>query len=374
MIREFYCPTRGTDAVVLTCITEGHGPIRVSATCGDEPLQPRSLHPPVSIGRGRGYHFRFDGLTPHTTIHARVESAAGREHPLRLNTLDAPPGPRLARIGLVADAHLTADVPNTYRLYAHSHELLQDCLDRLVDLGCDTIVALGDLTDAGTDAQLAEGKAMLDACRVPTHAIVGNHEYVPERFLEAFGLEFGYRMVDVGDCRLALLHTHGPSDLGPRSRQLRWLAGELDRERDRPTVVLSHYHLAEHPYLSRERSRTVSNWRAVADLIASRPCVLGAFAGHKNVPSRTDHGGVTHAVCAQPCQAPCGFDVIDVYADGIVRETHEIDRLDLMHLSRAALGDKGPAHYRHGVERARNFMALRQTQPPAVEAPVPVPA
>ncbi|MEM9253244.1 MAG: metallophosphoesterase [Planctomycetota bacterium] len=360
-----YCPTRGTDAVVLTCVTEGREAIRVTATCEDRTLVATPVHAPVSVGQGRGYHFRFDGLAPHTTIHARVEDAAGLGHPLRLTTLDAPPGPRLARIGVVADAHLTADAPNTYRLYEHSHELLQGCLDRFVELGCDAVVALGDLTDGGTEAQLAEGKAMLDATPLPTYAIVGNHEYVPERFLEAFGLEHGYRMLDIGGCRLALLHTHGPTDLAPRSRQLRWLAAELDREPDRPTVILSHYHLTDHAYLSRERSRTVNNWRSVAELLASRPCVVGAFAGHKNIPARTEHGGVTHAVCAQPCQAPCGFDVVDVYAGGMVRQTHEIDRLDWMHRSRSALGVKGPAHYRHGLERARNFSAVRAPRPRA---------
>jgi len=359
MIKELYCPTRGTDAVVLTCITEGREPVRVEATCGEAAVTARALHPPVSVGRGRGYHFVIDGLSPRSTVHARVQATDGLEHQVRATTLEAPPGPRLARLGIVADAHLTADAPDTYRLYAHSRELLASTLARLKAAGCDAIVALGDLTDRGTDEQLAEGKTMLAGCGVPTLAIVGNHEYVPERFLEVFGLKRGYRSVTVGGCRLLLLHTHGPTDLGPRSRQLKWLAAELDREPDRPTVVMSHYQLADHEYLSRERSRTVANWRAVADLLGSRPGVLAAFAGHKNVPSRTEHAGVTHAVCAQPCQAPCGFEVVDVYATGVVRQTHEIDRLDLLQRSAAALGSKGPPHYRYGLERARNFTALR---------------
>ncbi|MEM6332413.1 MAG: metallophosphoesterase [Planctomycetota bacterium] len=364
MILELYCPTRAIDALVVTCVTDDRGPIRVTAHLDAAALPGRAMHPPVAIGRGRGYHFLFDGLAPRRILDIRAQDAAGRVHHLKAATLDPPPGPRLARIGVVADAHLTDDTPDTYRLYRHTAELLEHALTRLADAGCDAVVALGDLTDQGTDDQLARAKSLFQACRVPVHPIIGNHEYVPERFLKAFGLDRGYRAIDIGDARLALLHTHSPSSLAPRSRQVRWLAATLDREPDRPTAVFSHYQLADHAYLARETSRTVMNHRAIAEMLAARPGVLAAFAGHRNIPARTEVDGVTHAVCAQPCQAPCGFDIVDVYATGVVRQTLEIHRLDLLHRSRRALGtSKGPAHYRYGVERARNFVATREPAP-----------
>jgi hypothetical protein len=53
-------------------------------------------------------------------------------------------------------------------------------------------------------------------------------------------------------------------------------------------------------------------------------------------------------------QEPCGFDIIDVYENGIIRMYHEIDEQDFVWISR--MNGKGSWKSRYGKEDHRNIV------------------
>ncbi len=76
------------------------------------------------------------------------------------------------------------------------------------------------------------------------------------------------------------------------------------------------------------------------------------FAGHKNIPSLVKEGGLYHFLSPQIVQAPCGFDIVDLYEKGMIRMYHEIEEQNYVWISR--IQGKLTWEERSGLEKDRN--------------------
>jgi predicted phosphodiesterase len=366
MITSLYAPTRGIDFVAVTCVTDSSTPVRLSVPGGGETRWIEAEHAPIRARDGWYWRFALRDLTPGTRARVVAEQGAQVSRWLSVATLARPAGTHRLRLGIIADPHCTATRASTgSKRYADSYALFAQALDDLVRRGVHAVILAGDVTDDGSAEQLGSCRRLIAQCPVPVHPIIGNHDRHAERFLQAMNLERGYRSIVLGGVHLVLLHTQSASDLAPQSAQLRWLRTTLAEHPDLDTLVFSHYPLADHPYQARESSRCIHNWRAVAALLGRQPRVRAAFAGHKNLPTRTNVRGVAHVVCPQPIRTPCGYDVVDVYDTGLTRTIHEIPALTVLADARTAT-DAQERDYRYGLETARNFtLVFDDAQAPA---------
>ena len=209
---------------------------------------------------------------------------------------------------------------------------MERSLNQLSKFGASFVVILGDLTHEGSPDQIEECQRLLATSPVPVHLMIGNHDEDAARFLQAFDLGPGYYYFDHADLHFVCLRTHPARDLSAADQQWTWLKTDLAAHADRDTFIFSHYSLIRHPYLYRikDTKQEVENPAEICALRRSHTKVRAAFAGHKNIPSRTDDGHVTHLLCPRIVHYPCGFDVVDVYEGGLVRQIFEIDDLGLM--------------------------------------------
>ena len=341
----------------------GRGPRQVREV---ELVEPHVSH--------RGQHYfrhTFGNLPSDTQWSLSVQQ--GPEHAtLTVSTLPSPPGREKLRVGLLADLHLSQEQTSidaygstTKRLYGLSRELAGKYLQRLADLGADVIVLLGDVVDPCTPQTLSNLRALLESSRVPVYPIIGNHEpWSPDgesRFYRALDLPVGgYCAVRRNGVRLVLLSTPSPDAVGPRSAQRRWLESELASAAPGEDVVLfSHFSLLLHPCVQGSNDdgyQLLDSHRELLGLLRSFPQVRAFVAGHKNVPSLVVANGIAHTLSPQLIQAPCGYDLLHLFAGGLGRTTYEIDEQHYVEVARAAYG--GRFAERYGTDAARNFVRV----------------
>lgn len=286
-------------------------------------------------------------------------------------TLDAAPGARKLRVGIVADLHLPEErAPveryprGARRLPGLAHELATRYLPRLEALGADAIVLPGDLVDPCTPRTLAALQEILQSVSIPCYPIIGNHEPWSSGgealFYARLGLpEGGHYAIRLGGVRLVLLSTPAPEALGPGSAQLRWLEGQLSEANDEEedVALFSHFSLLLHPCVQGARNdgyQLLDNRGELLDLLEQFPHVRVFAAGHKNVPSKLFRRGVVHLLSPQLIQAPCGYDMLTFYDGGLARTTWEIEEQHYCEVARAAYEPIWPERY--GREEDRNFL------------------
>jgi 3',5'-cyclic AMP phosphodiesterase CpdA len=330
------------------------------------------LPEPAISYRGRHfYRHTFSDLPSGKDLTIDVgQDAAAPTRTLRAQTLPPLPGVRKMRLGLLADLHLTLQRghiddyrPGTKRLCGLSLELTERYLDRLERLGAEAIVLLGDVVDPCTRESLAVLRNLLARCKVPCYPIIGNHEPWSrdgaDLFHEALGLpQGGYYAVCRPGLRLLLLSTPSPDALHPDRAQYRWLVEQLgDAKPDEDIVLFSHFSLVLHRCVQGTRNdgyQLLDAHRELLDLIRRCANVRLVSAGHKNVPSRFLSGHVLHLLSPQLIQAPCGYDLLDLCADGLARITYEIDEQHYAEVARAAYEREGPLRF--GTDEDRCFV------------------
>lgn len=173
----------------------------------------------------------------------------------------------------------------------------------------DLVLLTGDVTEAGLPAEYAAARAILAPLRAPLRAIPGNHDereafrraFRDAAYLPADGpLHFtetaaGPVRVIALDVTLPGLH-HGAAD----AAALAWLEAALDREPDRPTVVMLHQPPLECsvPYLDRYRCL---GGDALAALLRRYPAVERVLCGHVHRLMLRRFGGTL--LCTAPSTA-----------------------------------------------------------------------
>lgn len=156
-------------------------------------------------------------------------------------------------------------------------EMLSLTVDEINGSDADLVIITGDLTNAGSDAELELTKDILDRLLKPYLIIPGNHE---TNWSESGGLKITELWGDDrflherGNFLLAGFST-GPymkmSDGHVKREDLQWLANELKRYKDKSKrlLVFAHYPLAE----------GLDNWFYVTDLLKGHDA-LAVFCGH----------------------------------------------------------------------------------------------
>ncbi|MEM9563582.1 MAG: phosphodiesterase [Actinomycetota bacterium] len=165
-------------------------------------------------------------------------------------------------------------------------------------LAPDAIVATGDLTDHGTEAEMKILADLLEPLQAPVLAIPGNHD-VRETFTDCFDLPWASPTnlswsLDVGEVRVIGLDTLVPESHGGRfdDERREWLDAALDDAAGRRTVLAMHHP----PFLSGigwMDEMSLDGREAFAEVVADRPHVDRILCGHLHRPMTTTIGGVT---------------------------------------------------------------------------------
>jgi hypothetical protein len=358
MIVETRIPTRGPDAVVLFIASDGGAAVEAEVQQdGEDVARPLDVGPAVECAGTSLRSVLVDGLTPATTCRVSVwQGNSGND--LTTSTLPRIGSALRFRYGILSDPHcsLRDDIAPGGRMFSHSLQLLETSLQRLHHMGVDFVAIPGDLVNAGRDDEIEAAKRVIDASPVPCRALVGNHESRPEPFIEAFGLPTcGYYSFDHKGLHFICIRGRTSGDLLPDRDQHAWFRDDLTAHSATPTIIFSHYCLAEMPYIAREDDYHVANVAEMSSLLRAHPQVKAVFAGHKNLPSLRRDAHVAHVLCPQIVGYSAEFDVVDIHEDGLMRRIHQIAELDLLWLSRGML-DEARASYRFGEEEARNFV------------------
>ena len=148
------------------------------------------------------------------------------------------------------------------------------------------VVITGDITELGTNKQLALAKAILDSLNVKYYIIPGNHD---TGWSETGGLGFTRTF---GDDKFHFVHNgihfigcaSGPyvrmSDGHVPRHNMNWLAKEIKKVgKDEPIVFLNHYPL----------DNGLDNWYEVINLLKTKNTVLALCGhGHNNRPVKAE--------------------------------------------------------------------------------------
>ncbi len=160
------------------------------------------------------------------------------------------------------------------------------------------VLATGDLTDHGTEAEMRILVDLLAPLEMPVLAIPGNHD-VRATFRPAFDLPWASPTnlswaVDVGEVRIIGLDTLVPGSHGGcfDAERREWLTAALDDAGDRRTLLTMHHP----PFLSGigwMDEMALVGADAFAEVVADRPNLDRILCGHLHRPQTTTVGGVT---------------------------------------------------------------------------------
>lgn len=174
------------------------------------------------------------------------------------------------RFAILSDIHVTPGNANEAALRAAVDEINQGDFD--------LVFVNGDLSNEGSDAELANVNAILKGIRKPLFVLPGNHENnwsqsATKTFIDTFGND---RFVTELDSLVIVGINCGPfmkmGDGHIKQEDLHWLKKTLDQRVTPGKKVLSFNH---YPI----RKDDLDNWRDYADLLLQYP-VIAHFNGH----------------------------------------------------------------------------------------------
>lgn len=177
------------------------------------------------------------------------------------------------------------------------------------------VVALGDLCEeSGSNEEYETAREFFAKLKKPLLPVVGNHDFIYswfkkgtksvrgnsdnrgeklQRFQEVFGLASLYYSKRIGRYSLVFLSTDSPGHLAEISqKQLEWLRAELDRNRQRPTIIFFHAPL-EGTLRNYSKKANASDSiaqpsKAIHDLLQDYPQVFLWVSGHTHTSPREE--------------------------------------------------------------------------------------
>lgn len=174
------------------------------------------------------------------------------------------------KFAIFCDIHVTPGNEN--------ERMLRQAVNEVNAGDFDYVIVNGDLTNEGSDVELANVKSVLDGITKPLIVLPGNHENTwsqsaTKTFVDLFG---GDRFVLEFDSLIVVGINCGPymkmGDGHIKQEDLHWLRKTLDERVTPGKRVLSFNH---YPI----RKDDLDNWREYADLLAEYP-VIGHINGH----------------------------------------------------------------------------------------------
>lgn len=206
---------------------------------------------------------------------------------IRLDTLTPPTtAARLYRFGALSDAHVVYDT---------APEDLTRALTYLSSVeGAEFVCICGDLTDDGSETELAQYKAIVDASAadMPVYAIAGNHEdyaNTSQAYLQSYtGQPLYYSFEHGGDLFVMMGVLGGDENSLFEAGELDWLEDVLNQSAERRRVfVFQHILAAEtsgdvlgiYPYLKLDASADSVRFKSI---LSAHPNVIW-FHGHTHM-------------------------------------------------------------------------------------------
>jgi len=169
----------------------------------------------------------------------------------------------------------------------------------------DVVLATGDLTDDGTNEQYSQLLEILSPLNAPLLPLPGNHDVYSE-FLNAFSSTLPDEIpenhcsyvIDDFPVRLVALDTSLPGQhdaLFSEDHEL-WLSNVLSQEKDKPTLIFTHFPPFETGINFMDLSGLKSADR-LEEIIRNNPQVKLVVAGHLHRPIQTSFASTMISVC-----------------------------------------------------------------------------
>ena len=189
------------------------------------------------------------------------------------------------RFAVLSDVHVTPGNAND--------KVLRDAVREINGGDYDFVVVNGDLTNEGSDKEIANIKEILDGITLPLYVLPGNHENnwsqsATKTFVDTFG---GDRFVATVDSLVIVGINCGPymkmGDGHIKQEDLHWLRSTLAEKAKPGYKVLSfnHYPIQD----------DLDNWRDYASVLLDYP-VIGHINGHYHTWKPYDIGGIPGAM------------------------------------------------------------------------------
>lgn len=276
----------GPDSITVTFVTDPG--VEVATRVGDAEHVTAGPFHTVEVGGlepGREYDVAVEGVGSSGLLPASVA------------TLPRPTGPELARIATVNDVHFGETVCGM--IHDTPEEVLgpwvraepgEDpypvtmnaaAVAEIDAYGPDVVIAKGDLTCEGTEAEYGAFLAAYGRFGHRLHHVRGNHDAMRDPTLALEGAPYS---VDVGGATLAVIDTVRPGFAGGRitAEQLGWLE-ETARATSGPVLVFGHHQIWDlHAPDRPDDYFGVDPDSSEAFVAVVRRCenVVGYFAGH----------------------------------------------------------------------------------------------
>ena len=286
------------------------------------------------------------------------------------NTLKPPKGKLLFRFGILADSHINLNYVNKMsygkRLYHKANELCSKYIDKIAnDHKANFIIFPGDICDCGSKQELNVAKKLLleNKSNIKCYPIIGNHESYstgsPKLFYETFNLGHnGFYSFDYDKYHFIMICAPDQQDLNDDTNQYKWLCNQLEENKDKICFIFTHYSFVLHSCVSGYKNDGMQQFYNHNNLLTLfkkyNKSLRVIFAGHKNVPSVVLKDNIYHLLCPQLIQSPCSYDIIDIYENGLIKNTFEIDEKCLIYQSRVNCGESDWKQ-RFGTYKDRNF-------------------
>jgi outer membrane protein assembly factor BamB/predicted phosphodiesterase len=232
---------------------------------------------------------------------------------LLLFLLSAAPGfsqDRPFRFAFISDTHIGS--PNG----GAEEDLRRTVADINRQEGIAFVVLTGDITELGTNRELALAKQLLDSLRIPYFIIPGNHD---TGWSESGGLGFS---TVFGDDKFYFRHqgvhfigcASGPyvrmSDGHVPRSHVNWLKARLKKiPKGEPIVFLNHYPL----------DSGLDNWYEIIDLLKEKGAAL-ALCGHGHNNREVQAEGIPAVMGRSNLRAKAtegGYNLVDLHRDSI---------------------------------------------------------
>ena len=206
----------------------------------------------------------------------------------------------------ITDTHVVAPDYDG-ELYVDNNERLRLAVERLLaeSVPPDAVVVTGDLTDLGSDEELAIVRRLLEPLPMPVLAVPGNHDK-RSSFAAAFTMPWAATdnlswVFDVGPITVVGLDTlavnqindHGEVHHGGEfdDHRARWLDDALSATAGRPTVIAMHHPPFPTGIGWMDDSGLVNHHR-FAEVVGAHPHVGRIVCGHMHRCITTTVGGV----------------------------------------------------------------------------------
>ncbi len=279
--------TISTDAATITFVTSSAEP--VTTRVGDREV----------VTTGPFHVAEFGGLEAATHYELEIEGLAAptEQLPATLRTLDQPPGALVATIATVNDVHFGETVCGMIHTIPEEElgpwaraepdedpypvTMNRAAVAAITELEPDVVIAKGDLTCVGSDAEYQLFLDTYAPLRARLHHVRGNHDAMLDPTMALEGAPYA---VEVNGVTLAVIDTVRPTEAGGQitREQIGWL-DETAAAASGPVFVFGHHQIWDLRAPARSENYfgiDPDSSEAFAAVVGRRENVVGYFAGH----------------------------------------------------------------------------------------------